>query len=597
MEIRDFLKNNVLISDGAMGTYYAQLTGENVSFVEEANLKEAAIIEKIHNLYIKAGARLIRTNTFSLNRFTMEKSRKEIKLILKKGYQIAINAAHQEDVFVAADIGPVPEQDKNNNRIKGEAILNEYKFLIDSFIESGAEIFLFETFSSVKYLDEITEYIKTKNKNGFIIMQFALTLDGFTRKGYSINKILSNINNIKNIDVVGFNCGVGPAHLYNFLKKIEIKKTDIYSALPNAGYPEIINERTVYSQNPDYFAELMNDIKNLGVKIIGGCCGTTPQHIQKVREKIKEKANFKNYIYIPEIKPQRPTEIKKSKFQEKLEAGNFVIAVELDPPFSPDINNFLFQAQKLANKNYLDLITIPDSPLGRVRLDPVIISSKIFRESGVETMPHLTCRDNNMIALKAKIMSAHTEGLRNILLVTGDPVPGSRENEIKNVFALNSYGLIKLVDEMNRDILPESPFFIGAALNLNAENRKAEIKRMYKKIESGAKFFLTQPVFSKEVASFLKKFKKKHDIKILAGIMPPVSYKNARFLSNEIPGIKIPDHYINLFQEKMPPEEAQQVGIEIALDVCRQLKSSVDGFYFIPPFNRVDMINEIIEKL
>ncbi|WHH57264.1 bifunctional homocysteine S-methyltransferase/methylenetetrahydrofolate reductase [Petroclostridium sp. X23] len=593
--IREYLKNNILVTDGAMGTYYAQVSGSNAPFSELANINNPDIIRQIHEQYIQAGAKLIRTNTFSANTKTLDISRDELKSILINGYEIAKNAAHDQNIFVAADIGPIPEVVKSSAEVENSNIIEEYIFIADTFLELGADVFVFETFSSVEHLEQVTEYIKQKNKNAFIIAQFVVMGDGYTRKGISAHRIIEEVRKIKDIDVYGFNCGTGPTHLYNTIKSIDFSD-DVISILPNAGFPEIINERTVYPQNEEYFASVMMGIKNLGVKVIGGCCGTTPVHISRIIERLnvhnkKEEINRKKTLIEGNQK-----KIQGNVFREKLSSGQFTIAVELDPPFGSNIDKVISGA-KVLKASGVDIITISDSPLARARINPLVVASKIKREVGVDTIPHICCRDRNIIALKADLLAAHMEGIRNVLMVTGDPIAGSEKNEIKSVFNLNSIKLMKLANEMNTEQFADDILYIGGALNLNARNKDIEILRMYKKAEAGAGFFLTQPIFEDEAITYLSNLKKDEGIKILGGIMPMVSYKNAQFLNNEIPGIVVPDKYINRFNENMTREEAEKEGIEIAVDIVNRIKNFVDGFYFIAPFNRVNMIVEIMRKI
>jgi homocysteine S-methyltransferase len=593
--IKEYLKNNILVTDGAMGTYYAQVSGSNAPFSELANINNPDMIRKIHEEYIQAGARLIRTNTFSANTKTLDISRDELKRILIDGYNIAQEAAHGNNIFVAANIGPIPEIVKSSAEVENANIVEEYMFIANTFIELGADIFIFETFSSVEHLGQVTEYIKQKNKHAFIITQFVLMGDGYTRKGISAHRIVEEVKKIKEIDVYGFNCGTGPTHLYNTIKSIDFSD-DVVSILPNAGFPEIISERTVYPQNEEYFASVMMGIKNLGVKVIGGCCGTTPVHISRIIERLnvhnkKEEINRKKTLIGGNQK-----KIQGNAFREKLSRGQFTIAVELDPPFGSNVDKVISGA-KVLKASGVDIITISDSPLARARINPLVVASKIKREVGVDTIPHICCRDRNIIALKADLLAAHMEGIRNVLMVTGDPIAGSEKNEIKSVFNLNSMKLMKLVNEMNTEQFADDILYIGGALNLNARNKDIEISRMYKKVEAGAGFFLTQPIFGDGAITYLSNMKKDERIRILGGIMPMVSYKNAQFLNNEIPGIVVPDKYINRFNENMMREEAEKEGIEIAVDIANKIKSFVDGFYFIAPFNRVNMIVEIMRKI
>ena len=586
-----YLKDNILITDGAMGTYYSEITKDIVFSCEFANLEKPEIIKDIHNSYIEAGAKLIRTNTFSANSLNLGVSREKVKEIIRAGYNIAKEVTKGKDVFVAASIGPIINVTPDKDDID---ILGEYKFVVDELLSLGAEIFLFETFSNLNYLDEISNYIKEKNKDAFIMTQFAIMPDGFTRDGIGINTIVEEVKQIKNINLYGFNCGSGPAHLYNSIKKLNIAD-EIISVIPNAGYPEVINERTVYVNNPEYFAEKMMDIKNLGVKILGGCCGTTPEHIRALTKKLLKNKN-EDLINV-RVKSETKDIVAKEKnsFQDKLKNNEFVIAVELDPPFDTSIDK-LMSGAKLCKENGIDLITIADSPMSKVRVDSVAIASKIKREIRIDTMPHICCRDRNVNAIRSTLLAAHIEGIRNVLAVTGDPIPVEERTVTKGVFNLNSFKLMELITKMNNEVFSEDNIKIGGALNLNVINKNSEVARMYKKAENGATFLLTQPIYDDETIEFLKNIKK-DGVKILGGILPIVSYRNAQFLNNELPGVHIPEEYLKRFNMDMSKEEAEEVGIEMAVEIGNKIKPYVDGIYFMTPFNRVQMIIKIMEKM
>ncbi|MDP4146655.1 MAG: bifunctional homocysteine S-methyltransferase/methylenetetrahydrofolate reductase [Bacillota bacterium] len=590
--MNEYLKDNILITDGAMGTYYSELTGDNISFCEFANIDKPEIIKKIHLDYIEAGAKLIRTNTFSANSITLNISREKVKEIIGAGYSIAKLAAEGKDVFVAASIGPIHEAKVEKDNIN---VLDEYKFIADTFLNLGENIFIFETFSSVEYLKDITQYIKRKNKDAFILTQFAITPSGYTRKGVSISGIVEETRTLKSIDAFGFNCGSGPTHLYKAVKKLNLSDS-IVSVLPNAGYPELINERTIYTNNPTYFADIMLEIKNQGVKILGGCCGTTPAHIKRLANLISVNGNKFSARIQTETREIETVNKGSNDFAGKLINNEFVVAVELDPPFDTSIEKIM-EGARMCKENGVDLVTVADSPRAIVRVDSITIAAKIKREIGIDAMPHVCCRDKNQNALRSGLLAAHVEGIRNVLAVTGDPVAESDRMGTKSVFNLNSFKLIELVSEMNKEVFNLDKISVGGALNLNVLNKDFEVSRMLKKTEKGAEFFLTQPIYDEEVIEYLIKLKKEHNVKILAGIMPIVTYKNALFLNNEVPGIHIPEKYINRFNKDMTKEEAEETGIDIAVDIANKIKNYVDGLYFITPFNRVSMVMKIMNKV
>ncbi|MBP2625792.1 MAG: methylenetetrahydrofolate reductase [Firmicutes bacterium] len=593
--IREYLLNNILITDGAMGTYYAQITDKYNVLPEFANISEPQIIERIHQEYIAAGAKLIKTNTFSANRYALNSSQSDVKKIIVAGVNIANKATANKEIFVAASIGPIPEM-ADKMQVDQVAIIDEYKFIVDIFLEQGVKIFNFETFSDAMNLAEITTYIKKKDSSVFILTQFATTPEGFTRKGISNEYLVAEMKKNKNIDAYGFNCGIGPTHLYNSLQKISIGN-DIVAVAPNAGYPEIIHERTVFIQNPTYFAEKMKEISGLGVKILGGCCGTTPSHIEKMSLLIRTSSEI-CATQTRLVEDSRVSlEINSPKdFSEKVKNNQFVIAVELDPPFNADVE-LMIENARICKESRVDVITIADSPMGRARVDSIMIAAKIKREVGIEVVPHVCCRDKNVNAIKSALLAGYAENIRNILAVTGDPIAMADKNNIKSVFDLNSFKLMELITTMNKEVFAGGPIHIGGALNLNGLNPEVELTRMSQKMDMGASFFLTQPIFDDNVINLLPQIKQNENTKILGGIMPLVSYRNAHFLNNEVAGIRIPEEIINKFDKNMEKEEAELLGIEIAVEIAHKMKDHVQGFYFITPFNRVEMIMKIIKQI
>lgn len=591
MKISDYLKTNVLITDGAMGTYYSEITDKLPRDCVLANIYEPDIIEKIHKDYIEAGSRIIRTNTFSANTYTLEKDIDFVRKVISAGCQIAKKAVLGKDVFIGASIGPIPDGDTETDHTK------EYFEIIDVFMSYKIDIFVFETFYSLDYVKKIAEYIKLKNNNAFVIFQFSVNDTGITKKSLSLNRIVSELKDYEAIDAIGFNCGVGPLHMFNIIKKLPGLEEKFISALPNAGYPEVIDNKVEYVMNPKYFAKMCGKIISQNVRIVGGCCGTTPEHIRLLKDivsRIPHKISSDGVFKKEENK--RMDISVKNDFHRKLEKNEFIVAVELDPPFKVSVDRLIMGAGAL-KKSGVDIITIADSPMGKSRADSMIISSKIRREAGIEVLPHICCRDRNSISLRSSVLAGYIEGIRNFLVVTGDPVPGELRGSVKGVFDLNSYSLISMIGEMNRDTFENENVKIGAAVNFNVKNKDFEYGRLLRKAECGAEFFLTQPIFSEDTIDFIKHLPKKREFKILGGIMPIVSYRNAQFINNELPGITIPDKYVSEFLPDMDREKAQKVGIEVAIDIAREIKDYVDGFYIKAPFNRYEMVAEILNNI
>ncbi|MCT4597113.1 MAG: bifunctional homocysteine S-methyltransferase/methylenetetrahydrofolate reductase [Vallitalea sp.] len=591
MRLQDYLKDKILVVDGAMGTYYSKKTSYKTTISEKANLYNKDIISNIHNEYIEAGAMLIRTNTFSANTISLDCDRDMLKSVIRNGYDIASNCVKDSDVIVGASIGPIPEK----YNVEYSEIIDEYYFIIDTLMECGADTFVLETFSSTKYIKILCEYIKSKNEDAEILAQFRINSYGYTRQGISAGRLIEEARDIDGLVAYGFNCGIGVGHLYKILSSLDMKDDNII-AIPNAGYPDKIYERTVYRDNAKYFAETMIDIKELGIKVIGGCCGTTPKHIKEIVKGLNSIYTCTLTHQTSNVKKNKKGTVVSNKFYNKLKNDEFVIAVELDPPFNGNSNKIM-ECANILKAEGVDIITIADSPLSRPRADSIIMSNKIQKEVGIEVMPHICCRDKNSIALKSIILGAHIENIRNILLVTGDPIPSGDRSEITSVFNMNSIKLMELVKQLNIELDDEDSIIYGGALNPNLTNVDKLIERINRKQNAGASYLLTQPIFDNKALENLKIIKENTSIKILGGIMPLVSYKNAQFLKNEIAGIHVPDEVCDMFKKDMDRLEAEQVGINIAIEMALKVKDTVDGIYLMTPFNRAQMICNIIKKI
>lgn len=586
MDVKTYLKKKPLLFDGAMGTYFNIKNNVSYEKCEMANIYEKDLILKIHKEYIEAGCNAIKTNTFSANTVSLRTDFETVKKVIVEGYKIATEAVKETEVFIFADIGPMPFVNENN--------FEEYKKIIDTFLELGAENFIFETFSTVRYIDKLAEYIKSKNENAFIIASFAINPEGYTRRGHVGSKIVQNISSNSDIDAVGFNCLSGPAHLYQYIKSMNIYDK-IISIMPNAGYPTWIGRKTVYSDSSKYFAEIMADIVKCGVKIVGGCCGTTPEYIKQIREALNSLSARNDTIIKNITNKDISKKVSKNEFLEKLNSGEKkVIAVELDPPINPEITTFMKCAERLKNKE-VDAVTIADCPIARARIDSSILACKLKRELNITPIPHMTCRDRNINATKALLLGLNIEDVNNVLLVTGDPIPAEFRDDVKAVFSYNSAVLSNYIKNLNDTVFDKKINVLGA-LNVNAVNFDNELKKAKKKIECNMTAFLTQPVLTEQALQNLKRAKKELNAKILGGIIPIVSYRNACFMSNEISGINVSEEIIKLY-ENVTKEEATELAVKVSTKVAEKIKDYVDGYYLITPFNRIDIIERIIDNI
>lgn len=585
--IREYLKKNILIADGANGTFISSLAGRNTAACETYNLTQPEIVRQVHRQYLDAGATMITTNTFCANALTLELERKQVDQIIAAGYEIALKAAEGR-AYVAADIGPVSEEEWDASLVE-----EEYRAIADAFIRKGAEIFIFETFAAPRYPLLTAAYIRQKVPDAFIIASFAVLPDGHTRLGVPGQAILSQIAASGLFDAAGFNCCSGPAHLLGYAQDVDFGGLTP-SIMPNAGYPYRQEEDVLYPNTPAYFAQKLSQAAHKGFKIIGGCCGTTPEHIRLLSRAVAlggSAGEEKHAMVVTEPERSRA----QNRFRSALESGKKVIAVELDPPAGCDFTKFDQAARELAACG-VDAITVADSPMARPRADSVAVASRIRRLTGLEVIPHLSCRDKNINAIKSALLAAYADGIRSVLAVTGDPVPDTDRGSVKSVFNLNSVTLSSFIGDLNRDLFSGDEVFSGCALNLNARNFDSELRRLQNKLLAGAGFVMTQPLFTPQSVEALRRAKET-GIRVLAGILTPVSYRNAVFLANEMPGINLPQEAVELFSPDMTREQGEETGIALSIRMVRQAAPYCDGFYFIPPFNRISVIERLLGKL
>jgi homocysteine S-methyltransferase len=511
--------------------------------------------------------------------------------IAKKATEVAsAKLSENQQLWILGDIGPIPEDADTDE----DDVLDEYRLMCDIFIKEGLEGIHFETFSNLHYIEKLVPYIKEKKADMFLLASFSVNKNGYTGAGISASRILEKVSNMEGIDAFGLNCGIGSGHMHQILKKAQLPENKYIYAAPNAGYPEQMQNRMVFMDNAEYFTGNMKLIAELGVNIIGGCCGTTPEYIRDLGENISIKGPFPEQHRDSLKSGGNSFPLKENDFYKQLQSGKKVIAVELDPPFNADIDQVMECAHKLKTSG-ADLITFADSPMGRSRVDSILMSIKIAEETGLNVMPHICCRDRNMISMRSSLLGAYIHGIRNLLIVTGDPVPGESRVSTTGVFDYNSMQLMDYVKEMNVEHFAKEPFYYGGALNHGRGNIDKVVERMKRKIGAGATYFLTQPIYSKEDAERIHCIKEKIGTKILCGIMPLVSYRNACFIKNEISGIHVPDEIVNRYDPQMSREEAENVGAAIAREMMELLDPVADGYYFMLPFNRVSLMEKILK--
>ena len=580
MDIREYLKKNTLLTDGPFGTYFSSVCEENI-LPEAANILYPDKVKAVHEAYVEAGAKLIRTNTFASNTESLACDRAELAKNIAAGWNIAKEAA-KDNCFVAADIGQLPEN----------ADSSEYRFIADEFINIGADIFVFETLEEFSPIEDVVKRIKTQNENAFVIVQFCVNAYGYSSKGISAKELYKSALECPYTDCVGFNCGVGPTHMLEIMKDLPLSKDKFFSALPNANYPTLVTSRVVYTDNGEYFAFKIKEIALFGADIIGGCCGSTPRYIKKTAEKIRLDVKYEKPDLLERI---THSEQKKDSSFFAGKGDKLLIAAELDPPRDGDTQTLMDTANYLKDK--VDVITFADSPSGRTRAASTLMSLKVMHETGVKVMPHICCRDINAIGMRSQILGAAINGIGNLLVITGDPVPNAYRENVKSVFNFDSVRLMHMIGELNDTVLSNDPICYGGAINYARKNIDAEINRALKKEAEGCSFFLTQPVYADEDIKTLRKIVSRLKSKVLVGIMPLVSYNNANFIKNEITGINVPDELLARFHKDMSKEESRQVGLSACFEVMKKTVYFADGFYFTIPFNRLSVAKALIEMV
>ncbi len=573
-----------VIADGAFGTYYAKIN-DTSSLPELANSIAPDKVLAIHKAYIDAGAKIIRTNTFASNTVSFGQGFDAVKDNIINAVAIAREAVKGTDVLIAADIGPIPGE----NMIEKVHLEREYIDICKTFRQLGVDIFVFETFAELTNIGAAIEKI---GKDSFVITQFAINQFGYSTAGLSARKLIEEAGNNQYIDACGFNCGVGPGHMKKLIQNLAGKTDKYFTVLPNAGYPQVVSGRMVFADNnSEYFSGIMKDIAQQGADIVGGCCGTTPEYIRKMADKVSAVPYVKKEISADEA-PKESAAIDEAFYKGK--EGKKLIAVELAPPMGTDDEKLMDAAFLLKSKG-VDVITFPDSPSGRTRADSVLVAEKVSRETGMCVMPHICCRDKNAIAMRSQLLGAHINDINNFLVITGDPIPSVVRTTVKSVFNFDSVGLMNIMSDMNQDQFAAKPVIYGGAINQGRVNFKVELERVKKKIAAGATFFLTQPVFSDEDIERLRIIKKETGARILCGIMPFVSLRNATFMKNEMTGINVTDEVLSRYRADMTKEEGEQTGIDIAKEIIARTTDFVDGYYFSFPFNRVHMLEKILE--
>ena len=602
-----------LLSDGAMGTVLNQ---RNISFedcFDNLNITRPALVAEVHRAYIEAGSQIIQTNTYGANRYKLARFGLEQKVaeINQAGVELArrVILASFTDVLVAGDVGPLGVRLAPFGRVQPEEAYQVFKEQIAALLDAKVDLIIIETMTDLYEIHEAIKACKDLDPAIPVIASMTYTRDDRTLLGDSPAKVARKLKEY-GAGVIGVNCSGGPSQILRVLKQMHNAVPDgRFSAMPNAGWPEQMSGRIMYPASPDYFSDYALAFWESGAKIIGGCCGTTPEHIAVMRKAV-DSADIKDYQNgltqtIVEVEETAPA-LQPTQLAQKLARKEFVFAVEMDPPRGLTTNKLIAGASLLAEAG-ADVINVADSPMARMRMSPWAVCALIQKQVGIETVLHFPTRGRNLLRVQGDLLAAHALGVRNVFVIMGDPTAIGDYPDAMDNYDLVPSGLIKMVkqrfnvgiDHAGADIGQPTTFFVGCALNLNPASFEEEVKNLQRKLKAGADFCMTQPLFDPALLqAFLDHYNALYGefpVPLIAGILPLVNYRHAEFLHHEVPGIDVPDFIRDQMQRS--GENSAQTGIQIAVELIQKIKPLIAGVYLMPAFSRYDSVAEIIETV
>ncbi len=611
--ILNILGQAPILADGAMGT---MLHSKGVSFdrcFDELNLTNPAVVAEIHRGYIDAGAQVILTNTFGANRYKLAKHgmQDQVTEINHAAVGLARRVVDDsfKDVLVAGDVGPLGVRIAPYGRVQLPEARQAFAEQIKALNEAGIDLVVIETMTDVFEVVEAIHAARETAPDLPIVATMTFTRDDRTLLGDNPSKVAKALYEA-GAGIIGVNCSGGPAQLLRILHQMRQAVPEArFWVKPNAGWPEHVGGRVMYTAAPEYFRDYLLEFWQAGANVIGGCCGTTPEHIAAMRKALDANPQVEvSPVQVPailEISDVAQAEAP-SEMAHKLADGKFIISVEMDPPRGLSAHK-LVAAASLLKEAGADVINVADSPMARMRMSAWAVCDVVQKQVGIETTLHFPTRGRNLLRVQGDLLAAHAIGLRNVFVVMGDPTSIGDYPEAMDNYDLVPSGLIKLIkqgfnmgmDHSGTSIGQPTNFFVGAALNLCSSEPEKEMKNLRRKIQAGADFFLTQPIYDPARArAFLDDYADRQggfDKPILVGILPLVSARHANFLHNEVPGIVIP--YETLERVEAAGEEAAREGARIAIELIEQIKAWGQGIYIMPQFHRYDLVAEMIEAV
>jgi homocysteine S-methyltransferase len=603
----DEIARRVLVCDGAMGTVlYSKGVFVNRCF-ESLNLSEPDLVVEVHLGYVRAGADVLETNTFGANRVKLGAFglADKVRAINIAGARVARHAA-RDQVYVAGAIGPLGIRIEPWGKTGVDEAETYFREQAAALLEAPVDLFVLETFRDVNEIGAAIAAVRSLCDLP-IVAQMTIEDHGSTLDGTPPEKFGPELVR-RGAHLVGVNCSVGPAPMLETIERIAAETDAPLAAQPNAGKPRHIEGRTIYLSSPEYLASYARRFIAKGVRLVGGCCGTTYEHIRQIKLAVGSastapaRAGAPRASVAPGVAPQPPVEREqKSRLAHAMARGKFVCLVELTPPHGHDFSATVEEARALKIRG-VDAINVPDSPMASARMSAVSIAVLIEQQAGIETVLHYACRDRNLLGMQSDLLGAHAMGVRNLLLVTGDPPRRGDYAFATGVYDVDSIGLTNVVSRLNHGIDVggealdrQTGYHIGVAVNPTALNLDEELRRFAFKVEAGAEFAITQSVFDLDAFDAFLRLAEPFRVPILAGLWPFDSQLNAEFMANEVPGVRVPEALLRRMQSAENPEAAAAEGVAIAREIAVALKGRVHGFQLSNAGGRVGRALEVLD--
>jgi methionine synthase / methylenetetrahydrofolate reductase (NADH) len=611
-EFRSKLQSKIVVADGAMGTMlYAKGIFINRCF-DELNLSAPQIVKEIHQEYVRAGAEVLETNTFGGNRIRLSAFGfgEKIRAINQAGVRLAREAAG-ERAFVAGAIGPLGAPIEPLGPISFAEARTAFKEQADALVEAGIDLLVLETFYDSSELREaIFAAREAAGPEMVIVAQVTVEDDGNLRDGTSTETFTRSLNEWP-VDVIGVNCSAGPKAVLDTIEKMVALTAKPLSAMPNAGLPAKVEGRNIYLCSPEYMAQYARRYLQAGVRVIGGCCGTTPEHIKTICSEVRSLQPVQHRTVTVESPEDPKSQVKrlpkipieqKSALGKSLALGKFVAFVEILPPRGIDASKEIAGA-KLCKEHGIDCINVPDGPRASARLSAQVTCQLIQQHAEIETVLHFCCRDRNILSMQSELLGAHATGVRNLICITGDPPRMGSYPDATAVFDVDSIGLTNIVNQLNQGLDiggnptgSQTALLIGVGGNPGAPNMDEELRRFAWKIEAGAEYVVTQPVFDLDLLEIYLKKTEQYKIPFVAGIWPLTSYRNAEFMANEL-RVPVPEEYMNRMRRAESADKARAEGILIACEMAQRVRPMVQGVQLSAPFGRYEMAVQVAAAL